>query len=85
MRPWAEIGDGQTVLDAPCGGGAAFRSLPADRDVRYLAIDIDETMLAAGGRLIGTTFLAGGTRRAKALFGVGARRGRPLPPALEGG
>ena len=42
----AEIGDGKTVLDVPCGGGVAFRALPSEHDVRYVAIDIDERMLA---------------------------------------
>ncbi len=133
----AEIGDGNTVLDVPCGGGVVFRALPSGHDVRYVAIDIDERMLARalrrglsrvefvagtmlalpfddgeadlvlsysglhmvsdperavrelarclkpGGRLIGTTFLAGGTRRARALLGIGARRGHPWPPARE--
>jgi SAM-dependent methyltransferase len=139
MGPLAEVRDGATVLDVPCGGGVAFRALPAEREVRYVAIDISEKMLARararalrrglaliefvlgdmralpledgvadlvlsysglhmvddpegavrelarclkpGGRLIGTTFLAGETRRARALFGAGARRGHPLPPA----
>jgi SAM-dependent methyltransferase len=42
----AEIGDGSTVLDVPCGGGVAFRALPSGTDVCYVAIDIDERMLA---------------------------------------
>ena len=42
----AEIGRGNTVLDVPCGGGVAFRALPSGHDVRYVAIDIDERMLA---------------------------------------
>ncbi len=137
----AEIGRGNTVLDVPCGGGVAFRALPSGHDVRYVAIDIDERMLARararalrrglprvefvagdmlalpfdddeadlvlsysglhmvsdperavrelarclkpGGHLIGTTFLAGGTRRTRALLGIGARRGHPWPPARE--
>jgi ubiquinone/menaquinone biosynthesis C-methylase UbiE len=141
MELLAEIGDGNTVLDVPCGGGVAFRALLSGRDVRYVAIDIDERMLARararalrrglprvefvagdmlalpfdddeadlvlsysglhmvsdperavrelarclkpGGHLIGTTFLAGGTRRARALLGIGARRGHPWPPARE--
>jgi len=141
MEPLAGIGDGKTVVDVPCGGGVAFRALPSERDVRYVAIDIDEKMLArararatrrglsrvefvaadmlalpfddgevdlmlsysglhmvndpeqavrefarclkSGGRLIGTTFLAGETRRTRALFGIGSRQGHPLPPARE--
>jgi ubiquinone/menaquinone biosynthesis C-methylase UbiE len=139
MGPLAEIADGSTVLDVPCGGGVAFRALHPERDLRYVAIDIDERMLARarkralrkelsrvrlmagdmlalpfedgqadlvlsysglhmvgdperavqelarclkpGGRLIGTTFLAGGARRTRALLGVSARRGHPRPPA----
>lgn len=141
MSLLGEIGDGNTVLDVPCGGGVAFRALPPERDVRYIAVDIDEKMLARarqrtlrrglsqvrllagdmlalpfddcqadlvlsysglhmvsdperavqelarclkpGGRLIGTTFLAGGTRRTRALLASSARRGHPLPPARE--
>jgi ubiquinone/menaquinone biosynthesis C-methylase UbiE len=136
-----EVREGSTVLDVPCGGGVALRALPPDRDVRYVAIDIDEAMLERarrcalrrglsgvefvagdmlalsiddgqadlvlsysglhmvsdperavgelarclkpGGRLLGTTFLAGGARRAQTLLGIGARRGHPLPPARE--
>ncbi len=39
--------------------------------------------LKPGGRLLGTTFLAQGSRRARALFGLGARSGHPLPPRRE--
>jgi SAM-dependent methyltransferase len=137
----AEIGNGSTVLDVPCGGGVAFRALNSERDLRYVAIDIDEKMLARarkrarrrglsrveflagdmlalplddgmadlvlcysglhmvsdperavgelgrclkpGGRLVGTTFLAEGTWRTRALLGIGARRGHLRPPARE--
>jgi SAM-dependent methyltransferase len=34
------------VVDAPSGGGLALRALTAEQDVRYLAVDIDPTMLA---------------------------------------
>jgi SAM-dependent methyltransferase len=136
-----EMGGGCTVLDVPCGGGVAFRALHRECDVRYVAIDIDEKMLARarkrarrrglsqvefltgdmlalplgdgeadlvlcysglhmvsdperavgelarclkpGGHLMGTTFLAGGTRRTRALLGISARRGHPRPPARE--
>jgi ubiquinone/menaquinone biosynthesis C-methylase UbiE len=141
MGQLSEVGKGSTVLDVPCGGGVAFRGLLPGREVRYVAVDIDEAMLARarrrarrrglsrveflagdmlalpfddaqadlvlsysglhmvsdpepavgelarclkpGGRLVGTTFLAGGTRRARALLALGARRGHPLPPARE--
>jgi SAM-dependent methyltransferase len=36
---------GATVLDVPCGGGVAFRALPRRRDIRYVAVDLDEAML----------------------------------------
>jgi ubiquinone/menaquinone biosynthesis C-methylase UbiE len=39
--------------------------------------------LKPGGQLIGTTFLAQGPRRARALFGIGSRSGHPLPPRRE--
>jgi ubiquinone/menaquinone biosynthesis C-methylase UbiE len=34
-----------------------------------------------GGRVLGTTFLAGGARRSRIAFALGARQGHPLPPA----
>ena len=37
--------------------------------------------LKPGGQLIGTTFLADASRRARAIFGVGRRRGHPVPPS----
>jgi ubiquinone/menaquinone biosynthesis C-methylase UbiE len=39
--------------------------------------------LKPGGRLLGTSFLAGESRRADRLFGLGARSGHPLPPRRE--
>jgi SAM-dependent methyltransferase len=64
MRPLSEIEDGKTVLDVPCGGGVAFRALPQGRNIRYVAIDIDEAMLArarvrAQGRGLEAEFVAG--------------------------
>ncbi|MDX6669355.1 MAG: hypothetical protein QOK04_2735, partial [Solirubrobacteraceae bacterium] len=41
----ADAPAGGTLLDVPCGGGVAFRSLPAERDFRYIAADLDERML----------------------------------------
>lgn len=35
--------------------------------------------LKPGGRLVGTTFLAGGTRRKRFLFEMGRRQGNPMP------
>ena len=45
MSLLSEVREGSTVLDVPCGGGVALRALPPERDVRYIAIDIDEAML----------------------------------------
>ncbi|MGH2904497.1 MAG: class I SAM-dependent methyltransferase [Solirubrobacteraceae bacterium] len=136
-----EIADGAMILDVPCGGGVAFRVLRPGQNVRYVAVDLSEKMLARarrrararslsqvefvvadmtelpfadgevdlflsysglhmlsapelavqeigrclkpGGRLHGTTFLAGGSRRARALFGLGGLSGHPLPPPRE--
>ena len=39
--------------------------------------------LKPGGRLIGTTFLSGASRRARALFRAGSYSGHPLPPRRE--
>lgn len=44
----AEVGRvpaGDTILDVPCGGGPAFRHLPAPRPGRYLAVDLEPEML----------------------------------------
>jgi SAM-dependent methyltransferase len=37
--------DGSTVLDAPCGGGLAFRSLRPEQRVRYVAADLSAGMI----------------------------------------
>jgi ubiquinone/menaquinone biosynthesis C-methylase UbiE len=39
--------------------------------------------LRPGGQVIGTTFLADGPRRARALFGLGSLRDHPRPPRRE--
>jgi SAM-dependent methyltransferase len=36
---------GETVIDVPCGGGVALRSVSPGQQVRYLAGDIDSTMV----------------------------------------
>jgi ubiquinone/menaquinone biosynthesis C-methylase UbiE len=37
--------------------------------------------LKPGGQLIGTSFFSDASRRARAIFGAGSRRGHPLPPS----
>lgn len=139
MEPLRQINGGATIVDVPCGGGVAFRALAPEQDVRYVAIDLDEKMLARarrraaarglaqieflagdmtalpfpdgeadlflsysglhmisdpqpavreiarclkpGGRVVGTTFLAEGTRRAQALLGAGSRRSHAKLPS----
>lgn len=39
--------------------------------------------LKPGGELVGTTFFADGSRRSRALFALGARKGHALPPRHE--
>ncbi len=133
--------NGARILDVPCGGGVALRALRPDQDVRYIAVDVSEKMLARaerrakrrslnqvefaiadmralpfpdggadlvvcysglhmledpepavaelarclkpGGELVGTTFLAEGSRRQQALFGLERRRGNPTPPRRD--
>jgi ubiquinone/menaquinone biosynthesis C-methylase UbiE len=39
------LGNGETILDVPCGGGVAFRGLRPGQNVRYVAADLSATML----------------------------------------
>jgi ubiquinone/menaquinone biosynthesis C-methylase UbiE len=50
MDAIAETNHGATIIDVPCGGGVAFRALRADQDVRYIAGDLLEQMLARAER-----------------------------------
>jgi SAM-dependent methyltransferase len=50
MGAIGRVTDGATILDAPCGGGVAFRALRPDQDVRYVAADLSERMLARAQR-----------------------------------
>lgn len=53
-----EVPAGGTVLDVPCGGGVAFRALSPDQDVRYLAGDLSEKMVARARRRAATRGLS---------------------------
>jgi len=44
------MGPGATILDAPCGGGVAFRALSPEQDVRYIAADLCAKMLKRAER-----------------------------------
>lgn len=50
MAAIAELPDGATVIDAPCGGGVALRALRPGQRVRWVAVDIDAAMLARCAR-----------------------------------
>src|SRR5262249_44827930 len=45
------VPDGGTVLDVPSGSGVALRALEPERDLRYLAVDLDPGMLRRTARL----------------------------------
>lgn len=145
MEAIRALPDGATVLDVPCGSGVALRALEPGRRVRWVAVDLDDDMLARcrrrvrergldptqvelvygdmlalplpdasadlclaysglhmvgdpaaalaecvrclkpAGALIGSTFLAEGSRRQRMLLGHGERSGRtgPLWSAAE--
>ncbi len=46
----SNIGAGATVLDVPCGGGIAMRGLRPSQDLRYIAGDLLDEMLARAER-----------------------------------
>jgi SAM-dependent methyltransferase len=46
MAGIAELPDGATVLDVPCGGGVALRALRPGQQVRWIAVDVEPRMLA---------------------------------------
>ena len=50
MAAIAELPDGATVLDVPCGGGVALRALRPGQRVRWIAVDIEPKMLARCAR-----------------------------------
>jgi ubiquinone/menaquinone biosynthesis C-methylase UbiE len=86
---------GKRMLDQPEFAVADMRSLPfadgeADLFLSYSGLHMisdPESAVAEigrclkpGGRMVGCTFLAGGGRRQRLLFGMDARRGLSLPP-----
>jgi SAM-dependent methyltransferase len=46
MRRIAGVPPGGLIVDAPCGAGVAFRGLVPEHEVRYLAVDLSQSMLA---------------------------------------
>lgn len=45
MRAIAEVPEGGTVVDCPCGAGPAFRGTRPGSSVRYVAIDLSPSMI----------------------------------------
>jgi ubiquinone/menaquinone biosynthesis C-methylase UbiE len=50
MEPIGRLDDGATILDVPSGGGVAMRALRPEQDIRYVAVDLSEKMLARARR-----------------------------------
>lgn len=50
MAAIAEVRDGGTIVDCPCGAGPAFRGLDPGRKIRYLAVDLSPSMLRRARR-----------------------------------
>jgi len=45
MGAVAEVADGGTIVDCPCGAGPALRALRPDTELRYVAADLSPSML----------------------------------------
>lgn len=45
MSAVAEVSDGGTIVDCPCGAGPALRALDPERSVRYIGADLSPAML----------------------------------------
>jgi SAM-dependent methyltransferase len=41
----AELPDGATILDVPCGGGVALRGLRPGQKARWIGVDVEPAML----------------------------------------
>jgi ubiquinone/menaquinone biosynthesis C-methylase UbiE len=46
----AELPDGATILDVPCGGGVALRGLRPGQRARWIGVDIEPAMLERARR-----------------------------------
>lgn len=46
----AEMGDGATILDVPCGGGIALRGVRPGQHVRWIGVDLEPAMLRRARR-----------------------------------
>jgi ubiquinone/menaquinone biosynthesis C-methylase UbiE len=59
MGAVSEVREGGTVVDCPCGAGPAFRALPRERGLRYVAVDLSPSMLSRARRRASTRGLGG--------------------------
>lgn len=50
MAAIAQVPEGGTIVDCPCGAGPAFRGLDPGQQIRYLAIDLSPSMLRRARR-----------------------------------
>lgn len=50
MEAIERVAPGSTIIDVPCGGGVAFRTLNPAQNVRYVAADLDAKMLRRAER-----------------------------------
>jgi ubiquinone/menaquinone biosynthesis C-methylase UbiE len=63
MAAVADLAEGATVVDCPCGAGPALRAVPADGSIRYVGVDLSPSMLrrarkrAAARGLTGAGFI----------------------------
>ena len=54
MSAVAEVADGGTIVDCPCGAGPALRVLRPDAEVRYIAADLSPSMLRRARKRAGS-------------------------------
>jgi SAM-dependent methyltransferase len=53
MRAVGEVPRGGTIVDCPCGAGAALRALDPEHEVRYVAVDLSPSMIRRIRRRVG--------------------------------
>jgi len=50
MSAVAEVAEGGTIVDCPCGAGPAFPAVQAGKPIRYVAVDLSPSMLRRARR-----------------------------------
>ncbi|MEX2107783.1 MAG: class I SAM-dependent methyltransferase [Solirubrobacterales bacterium] len=58
MAAIAEVPDGSTIVDCPCGAGPAFRGLRQEAAVRYVGADLSPSMIRRARRRVSKRGLA---------------------------